>query len=194
MTRPGRFKSDIVERRVLRFVPLDPALPPPMVEPTRSKSVRNLKYEVLKSPGASGGGNQVLDVRQVTLEASLPAPAVLRIEGGLQLGATLSAALGKSITPPLFLRSFIVNLMTEVTLDIGPNLKSWQTYKELYSDINIEQEIVDGKQDTVPQNFSDDARIPEDVIPSFTTCTFKQEHFVVVVAGLSYGRQGHVMV
>jgi hypothetical protein len=193
VTRPGRFKSDVIWRRIVNFLPLDPAMPPPMVEPTRNKSTKNLKYEMLKSPGASTG-SQVLDTRQVTFEATLPAPAVLRIGGGLQLGATLSAMNGNSMTPPLFLRSFTVNLMTEITLDIGPNLKSWQTYKEIYSDINLEQEVKDGKQDIIPQNFADDARIPEDVVPSFTTCTFKQEHFVVVVAGLSYGRQGHIMV
>ena len=194
VTRPGRFKSDVVERRILPFLPLDPSLPPPMVEPTTSKSVKNLKYEVLKSPGATVSGNQVLDRRQVILETTLPAPAILRLGGVLQLGASITAADGSHTTPALYLRSFIVNLMTEVTLDIGPNLKSWQTCREIYSDINLELEIGDEKQDIMPINFVDEARMPQDVVPSFTTCTIKQEHFVVVVVGLSFGRQGHIMV
>ena len=192
--RPGRFKSNLVVKHPINFMPLDPALPPPMMEPTKIKSTRVLRFELPSSPGVSSPSSPlVVDARPVTLSSSLPAPAVLRIGSGLPLGISLLAKDGMTTTPSLFIRSLTLNLLTELTVNVGPNLRTWTTWKEMMTtDLEIELDTEEDQE--LPAELWKNVIVPDCLTPSFTTCSLMQQHFVVVLVGLSYGKEGSILV
>lgn len=192
--RPGRFKSNLAVKQPINFMPLDPALPPPMMEPTRIKSTRVLRFELPSSPGVSSPSSPlVVDSRSVTLSAALPAPAVLRIGSGLPLQVSLLAKEGMTTTPPLFIRSLTINLLTETTVNVGPNLRTWTTWKEVVT-ADLATELNPDEEHEVPKDLWKNAILPKSLTPSFTTCTLMQQHFIVVLVGLSYGKDGSILV
>jgi hypothetical protein len=195
VTRASRFRSDLTDRLSLDFLPLDPTLPPPMLEPTQNKSTRLLRFETPKSPGsASPGGNVVVDARQVTLAATLPAPAVLRNGGSVPLGVFVTVKEGEESSSPLFLRSLTLTLLTEVTIHIGPNLKTWTTTQDILSTTSLDVEIPAGDQQEISKELWKNVKLPENLPPSFTSCSLMQEHFLVVAIGLSSGQQSTILV
>lgn len=192
--RPGRFKSNLAVKQFINFMPLDPALPPPMMEPTRNRSTRVLRFELPSSPNVSSPSSPlVVDARPVTLSATLPAPAVLRIGGGLPLEVSLLAKEGMTTIPPLFLRSLTINLLTETTVNVGPNLRTWTTWKELVT-ADLALDLNSDEEHDIPKDLWKDTTLPNSLTPSFTTCTLMQQHFVVVLVGLSYGKEGSILV
>ncbi|KAE9372638.1 hypothetical protein N431DRAFT_545216 [Stipitochalara longipes BDJ] len=195
--RPGRFKYDVTEQQELNFMPLDPSLPPPMLWPVHSKNSRHLL------PNAVGSGTsppshigQHGEPCTVTLEATLPSPAILYTKGSLPL-QIFATAKGPEPTAsgPVRLRSLTVTLRTEITVTVGPNSTTWPVLHQLvnHPELEIELQHLDEPPGQLNADLWKDCVVPE-VTPSFTTCTSMQQHFLVVTGGFSHGDTGPIQV
>jgi hypothetical protein len=195
--RPGRFKSDVTEQLELKFVPLDPSLPPPMLQPASSRSSR---YLLPKPVGASNSPplspSQQIDKCAVTLEVTLPSPAILYIKGSLPLHVSaIVKEQSAHLSQPVLLRTLSVTLRTEITMTVGPNSTTWPVFHELLNlrALEIELQGWDQNPDGLSSDLWQDCVVP-DVTPSFTTCTHIQQHFLVVTGGFSYSDDGPIQV
>ena len=193
--RPGRFKPDIIEEQELKFIPLDPSLPPPMLEPTSRRNSRNILPETT-SPGSSPprSASQHLDQHKVALEVTLPSPAIIQAKRSLPLQIFVFAnETSAHSPPPIILRTLSVTLLTELTVIVGPNSTTWAIHHPLLS--LTELRIVIRELIQPPGALSGDlwrGCIVPDLTPSFTTCTHMQQHFIVVTAGISRGHAGRI--
>ncbi|CZR61646.1 uncharacterized protein PAC_11543 [Phialocephala subalpina] len=191
--RPGRFRPDITELQELKFTPLDPSLPPPMLRSFHSKGSRYLSQQPV---GASTSLSRTtvprLDSRMVTLEATLPSPAIIYTKGSLPLKVSAVVEQGAThLTPPIWLYTLYVILRTELTVTVGPNSTTWPVLHELINVSGLDTEL----QNEPPVELNDDLWkdcVVPDVTPSFTTCTHMQQHFLVVTGGFSYGDNGPI--
>lgn len=195
--RPGRFKPDVTEQQELRFVPLDPSLPPPMLRPVRGKGSRYLLQNpvgVNTSPSRSTVMH--MDGPKVTLEATLPSPAIIYTQGSLPLKVFAFVEQGAThLSPPILLRTLCVILRTEINVIVGPNSISWPVLHELInlSELEIELQGLDKHCGELDSQLWKNCIVPN-MTPSFTTCTHVQQHFIVVAGGFSYSDDGSIQV
>jgi hypothetical protein len=193
--RPGRFKSDIIEEQELKFMPLDPSLPPPMLEPKGRKNSRNILPETT-SPGASlpRSASQHWDQHKVALEVTLPSPAIIHAKRSLPFQIFVFAnETSAHSPPPAILRTLSVTLLTELTVIVGPNSITWTTHHPLLSltELRIVIRGLIQPPGALCGGLWRDCIVP-DLTPSFTTCTHMQQHFIVVTAGISRGHAGRI--
>ncbi|KAK0105013.1 hypothetical protein ONS95_004618 [Cadophora gregata] len=195
--RPGRFKPDLTSQLELRFMPLDPSLPPPMLNPVSARTSRSLlRTSSRSSPPSSPPVSDRLDNSVITFEASLPSPAVLHTKHHLPL--TISAIIKSGSRIPgssVYLRSLALCLRIETIITVGPNSTTWPSLDELLnlSGLQIELSEAFPGQGEVDRELWKDVIIPE-INPSFTSCTLVQQHFLVVAGGFSYGTEGSVQI
>ncbi|KAN0110798.1 hypothetical protein V8E51_007185 [Hyaloscypha variabilis] len=181
--RPGRFKSDVTEEQEVRFMPLDPSLPPPMLWPAHSKNSRSLL------PNAVAPAGEHREHCMVTLEVTLPSPAILYTKGSLPLEVfAFAKGLEPRVSSPVRMRSLNVSLRTEMTVTVGPNKTTWPLLHQLidHPDLDIEIHHLDEPPGQISPDLWKDCVVP-DVTPSFTTCTSMQQHFLVITGGFSHG-------
>jgi hypothetical protein len=195
--RPGRFKPDVIEQQELKFVPLDPSLPPPMLDPTmRRNSIYLLPETTVGRNSSSLSAAERADHPKVTLEVTLPSPAIIYARGSLPLKVfVFTRETSAHSPPPIVLRSLSVALLTEITVTVGPNSTTWPAFHQLvnHTALAIETQELDQPPGELSSDLWKDCVIP-DTIPSFTTCTHMQQHFLVVIAGLCYGHIGRIQV
>ncbi|KAH9209257.1 hypothetical protein DL95DRAFT_466935 [Leptodontidium sp. 2 PMI_412] len=193
--RPGRFKPDLTSQLELKFIPLDPSLPPPMLSPVSARTSRSLLRTLsTTSPPLSPTVLDRLDNSVVTFEASLPSPAILHTKHYLPLRIFAVIKSPSRIPGPLVvLRSIVLSLRTETIVTVGPNSTSWPSFHELInlSGLNLELDVVSAGIGELDSDLWKDAVVPE-MTPSFTSCTVVQQHFLVVAGGFSYGTEGPI--
>jgi hypothetical protein len=195
--RPGRFKADVIEQQELKFVPLDPSLPPPMLDPTmRRNSMYLLPETTVARNSSSLSAAERADQPKATLEVTLPSPAIIYTKGSLPLKVFIFTKETSAYSLlPIVLRSLSVALLTEITVTVGPNSTTWPALHQLvnHTALTIEIQELDQPPGELSSDIWKDCVVP-DTIPSFTTCTHMQQHFLVVTAGLSYGHTGRIQV
>jgi hypothetical protein len=195
--RPGRFKPDVIEQQELKFVPLDPSLPPPMLEPTmRRNSMYLLPETTVARTSSTLSSTERLEHPRVTLEVTLPSPAIIYTQGSLPLKVFVFAKeTSAQSPPPIVLRSLSLALLTEITVTVGPNSTTWSVVHPLVNHAALATEIqeLDQPLGELSSDLWKDCVVPE-MIPSFTTCTHMQQHFLVMTAGFSYGHTGRIQV
>jgi hypothetical protein len=193
--RPERFKPDVTENQEVKFMPLDPFLPTPMLQPVSSRSSRYLHPEpVSASTSLPLSAAQQICHRAVTLEVTLPSPAVLYTKGSLPLQVSAHVK-GESthISKPVLMRTFSITLQREITAAVGPNSTTWPVFQELLnlSGLEIDLQGLDQSPGRINSNLWKDCVVP-DMIPSFTTCTHMQQHFLVVTGRFSFSDDGPI--
>lgn len=120
--RPGRFKADITEQQELKFMPLDPSLPPPMLVPMQSRNSRNVLPEPVGAGTSPLSPTQQFKQRKVTLEVTLPSPAILHTKHSLPLQVSVFATkTSVHSSSPVILCSCCVTLVTKLTVTVGLN-------------------------------------------------------------------------
>ncbi|KAL2062024.1 hypothetical protein VTL71DRAFT_6290 [Oculimacula yallundae] len=195
--RPGRFKPDVTSQLDLDFMPLDPTLPPPMLNPVSARTSRSLLRTFSgTSPPSSPPVTSRLDNSVITFEASLPSPAILHTTHRLPLSILAFIKSASQIEgSTVFLRSLYLSLRTETIVTVGPNSTSWLSSEELVnvSDLNIELGDVSVGTGRLEDSLWKDVAVPK-MTPSFTSCTLIQQHFLVVCGGFSYGMDGQIQI
>jgi hypothetical protein len=164
-------------------MPLDPSLPPPMLWPAHSKNSRSLL------PNAVAPAGEHREHCMVTLEVTLPSPAILYTKGSLPLEVfAFAKGLEPRVSSPVRMRSLNVSLRTEMTVTVGPNKTTWPLLHQLidHPDLDIEIHHLDEPPGQISPDLWKDCVVP-DVTPSFTTCTSMQQHFLVITGGFSHG-------
>ncbi|KAG4444020.1 hypothetical protein IFR05_000480 [Cadophora sp. M221] len=193
--RPGRFKPDLTSQLELKFIPLDPSLPPPMLSPISTRTSRSLLRTLsTTSPPSSPPVSNRLDNSVVTFEASLPSPAILHAKHHLPLSIFAVIKSASRITgPPVVLRSIVLSLRTETVVTVGPNSTSWPSFHELInlSGIDLELGVASLGAGELDSDLWKDVIVPE-MPPSFTSCTVIQQHFLIVAGRFSYGTEGPI--
>lgn len=196
--RPGRFKPDLTTQLELKFMPLDPKLPPPMLNPVSARTSRSLLRTLSGSGSPSSSPvSERPDNSIVTIEASLPSPAVLHTGHHLPLKiCAFMRYTSRSTTAQVYLRSLIVAIRTETVVTVGPNSTTWLSSDELLNLSSLDVELSEGTAVTggVDEELWKDVLVPADMTPSFTSCTMMQQHFLSVSGGFSYGKDGPIQV
>ena len=95
----------------------------------------------------------------------------------------------------MFLRSLFIALRTETIITAGPNSTSWPSSDELVnlSGLGIELSESSASPEELDGDLWKDVVVPE-MIPSFTSCTLVQQHFLGIGGGFSFGIEGPVQV
>jgi hypothetical protein len=197
--RPGRFKRDPVSEQELTFLPLDPAFPPPMLDPACGRSAQLLGVgnpDSSPPPSIFKSTSQVVARagRSVMLEATLPSPAILYIQNHVPLRHFMKTHTTQADSPPpIALRALAVVIQTNTTITIGSDSATWTSSRDLVRlsglDLQFTGARVKGElSDEISTDLWKDATL-SDVTPSFTTCTVMQQHSLVVTAGFSYGAE-----
>ncbi|KAH7311106.1 hypothetical protein BKA65DRAFT_575164 [Rhexocercosporidium sp. MPI-PUGE-AT-0058] len=191
--RPGRFKADLTSQLELNFLPLDPSLPPPMLNPVSAKTSRSLLRTFSgSSPPSSSPLSNRLDNSAVIVEASLPSPTILHTKHHLPLKIfAVIKSTSRIPEPPVILRNIVISLRTETIVTVGPNSTSWPAFHEIINIPGLDLELLEAHLGTgeIDSHLWKNAIVPE-VPPSFTSCTVVQQHFLVVAGGFSYGTEG----
>ncbi|PVH74879.1 hypothetical protein DL98DRAFT_602829 [Cadophora sp. DSE1049] len=195
--RPGRFKPDLTSQLELKFMPLDPSLPPPMLSPVSSRTSRSLLRTLSgSSPPSSPPVSDRLDNSVITFEASLPSPAILHTKHHLPLKIfSVIKSAPRIAGTTVYLRTLVFSLRAETIVTVGPNSTTWLSSDELINlsalDVELSEAIAGSGE--VDGDLWKDALMP-DIKPSFTSCTMVQQHFLVVSGGFSYGKDGPVQL
>lgn len=195
--RPGRFKRDPVYEQEIMFIPADPVLPPPILDPVYSRSkqlfsAKNLDSNVSPPTFKSASGIDRRENGFVLLEATLPSPAILYIQRAVPLRLfvrTHATLVGDP--PPAVLRTLGVAIQTDTTVTIGSDSATWTSSTDLVRIPKLEKLLVgsctnEELSEEISRDLWKDATV-SDVTPSFTTCTVMQQHSLVVTIGFSYG-------
>ncbi|KAI9782192.1 MAG: hypothetical protein M1839_005306 [Geoglossum umbratile] len=195
--RPGRFKHNPLSEQELTFLPLDPALPPPMLDPAYSRSIQplgvgNLVSNVPPSTFRSASGLATREGCFVLLEATLPSPAILYIRRTvpMRLFVKTHATLVDDY-PQIMLRTLGVAIRTNTTVTIRSDSATWTSSRDLMRISGLELQLIGSHVNgellyEISKDLWKDATV-SDMTPSFTTCTVTQQHSLVVTAGFSYG-------
>ncbi|KAH7372074.1 hypothetical protein BKA64DRAFT_750892 [Cadophora sp. MPI-SDFR-AT-0126] len=192
--RPGRFKPDLTSQLELKFTPLDPSLPPPMLNPVSVRTSRSLLRTLSGSPPSSPPVSDRLDNSVITFEASLPSPAILHTKHHLPL--KLFAVIKSAPRIPgtsVYLRTLLLSLRTETIVTVGPNSTTWFSSNDLVSLSGLDTELSEGAAESgeLDDHLWKDATVPN-MTPSFTSCTLVQQHSLVIVGGFSYEKNGPI--
>ncbi|KAG4425383.1 hypothetical protein IFR04_001533 [Cadophora malorum] len=195
--RPRRFKPALTSELELKFMPLDPSLPPPMLSPVSARTSRSLLRTLSgNSPPSLPPVCDRLDNSVVIFEASLPSPAVLHTKHHLPLRvfAIIKSASGIPGTA-VHLRCLTSALRTETIVTVRPNSTTWPFCHELVniSGLDIELGEASAGPGELDSDLWNDVLVPE-ILPSFSSCTLVQQHFLLVAGGISYQRQGPVQM
>jgi len=201
--RPGRFKHDPVSEQELIFLPLDPALPPPMLNPVYGRSMQPLNPKNLDSNippstfrSASGAGRRAYSF--VLLEATLSSPAILYIQRSVPLRLFVRTHATLANDPPITLRTLGIAIHTSTTITIGSDSATWTSSRDLVHISGLELQLTGSRangelSDEISKDLWKDATV-RDVTPSFTTCTVIRQHSLVVTAGFSHRPEETVYV
>lgn len=190
--RPGQFTHDAISERELPFLPLDPLLPPPMLDLARRRAVQPLNLEPNARPCFLKSAPAIpVPASSVLIEATLPTPSILCTQRTvpLQLFIKLNTAVVEA--PPLIaLRTLRVAIRTKTNIIIGSDSATWTSSKDMVHIAGHELQLIDSRTSReslveVSSDFWKDAPIPN-MTQSFTTCTVGQQHWLVVTAGFSY--------
>ncbi|KAF8857302.1 hypothetical protein BDZ45DRAFT_744525 [Acephala macrosclerotiorum] len=193
--RPGRFKSDVTEQQELKFVSLDPSLPLPMLRPVHSRGSRYLIQQPLSASTSPLRLTVThMDSPMVTLDATLPSPAIIYTKGSLPLKVfAFAEQRATQSSASILLRTLLLTLRTEINVTVEPNSTSWPVLHELINltELEIGLHGSDEPCGELDSGLWKDCLVPN-ITPSSTTCTHMQQHFLVVTGGFSYGDDGPI--
>ena len=178
-------------------MPLNPSLPPPMLSPVSARTSRSLLRTLSgNSPPSLPPVCDRLDNSVVIFEASLSSPAVLHTKHHLPLRvfAIIKSASGIPGTA-VHLRCLTLALRTETIVTVRPNSTTWSFCHELVniSGLDIELGEASAGPGELDSDLWNDVLVPE-ILPSFSSCTLVQQHFLLVAGRISHQRQGPVQV
>jgi len=173
--RPCGLYSNIDVKRELQFLPLDPLLPPPMIEPRRRRSSGSNKSSV------SGSA----EIGSVKVEVSIPSPAILWIGSPIPVGISI-----KTEERPTIMRTLAMIVRVKIVQSMNQRILTRTSPHEIMSlsGLNISIPCRSDLQ-SICENLLHNAKIPENITPSFTTCTLMQEYSLVVIVGFSTGAE-----
>lgn len=171
--RPGALHRDGLLEQKITFIPLDPALPPPMLSPS-----------VCKRQGA-----------HVALEATLPSPSVLFLGSVVPLRLFVRRPRLTGDVTAIFLRTLAISVRTETTVTAGAHATTWRSTRDITSVTGLELPIGETGEEPmeIPSEMWSGAAV-SDLTPSFTTCTIRHQHALAVSVGFDCGDTGAIEV
>ena len=171
--RPGPLHRDGLLERDITFSPLDPPLPPPMLSPATCNRQGS----------------------RIALEAALPSPSILYLGSVVPLKLFVRRLGPVDGLPAINLRSLSISVRAGTSVTVGSHHSAWASNRDIISLPALELPLSEpGHASTeVPSSLWDDVPVA-DLTPSFTTCTIRHQHSLLVRAAFDYDGSGAVEV
>lgn len=199
--RPGRLHRNISAQQGLSFLPLDP---PSSLVPVGSKH-GTTRSRVVSLRDTAPSQHLMLPTEHsvgptpiLLLEANLPSPRVLFAGEKFPLVLSLEK---KPLRPeddtPIELQSIKVSLQSTMTATVGMDNTSWTSCQTLLQLTDLRRAVTSGQKNDILSDLNNSAlqhiAIPN-TTPSFTTCTVRRDHLLVVAVELSLDKQSKAKV